>query len=365
MRVLVVGAGYAGTIAANRLAKKVTAAEITVVNPRPDFIERVRLHEQVAGTGTAATPLTSMLNERVAARRGTVDKIGDGQVTLDDGASLDFDYLFLAVGSTVAPLPGTVAVGTWEGAQEARAALAGLPGGRAVTVIGGGLTGIETASEIAFGRPDLRVRIVGRTIAASLSAGARKRVRTGLDRLNVEVVEDSVAQIDPGAGEEGGDLVHLHSRRQFASDLTLWAITGTVPDLAARSGLEVDADGRAVVDEHLRSVTDPRIFAVGDCAAVPGARAACATAMPQGAHAADTLARMIQGREPEPYSMGYSGQALSLGRHDGLLQASRRDDTVRRLYFAGRTAAVLKERVCRYAKSGTLTATYAWLQGPK
>ncbi|MEU1850079.1 FAD-dependent oxidoreductase [Streptomyces sp. NPDC019990] len=365
MRILVVGAGYAGTIAANRLAKKVKTAEITVINTHPDFVERVRLHEHIAGTGAAATPLASMLSERVATRVGTVDKIGDGQVTLADGASLDFAYLFLAVGSTAAALPDTIAVGTWDGAQEARARLAGLPGGKTVTVIGGGLTGIETASEIAFGRPDLRVRIVGRTIAASLSAGAQKRVRTGLDRLNVEVVEDSVTQIDPDAGEGGGDMVRLHSRPPVTSDLTLWAVIGSVPDLAARSGLEVDAHGRAVVDEHLRSVTDRRIFVVGDCAAVPGSRAACATAMPQGAHAADTLARMLQGRKPQPYSMGYTGQTLSLGRHDGVLQANRRDDTVRRLYFAGRGAAVAKERICRYARFGARTATYAWLRGPK
>jgi NADH:ubiquinone reductase (H+-translocating) len=56
---------------------------------------------------------------------------------------------------------------------------------------------------------------------------------------------------------------------------------------------------------------------------------------------------------------------VSLGRRDGLLQAGRRNDTVRRLYFAGRTAAVAKERVCRYAKFGARTATYAWLRGSK
>ncbi|WP_030265283.1 NAD(P)/FAD-dependent oxidoreductase [Streptomyces violens] len=358
MRVVVVGAGYAGVLAANRVAGKVKAAEITVVNPRPEFVERVRLHEQVAGTGVAATPLASMLREGVDVRVGVVDKIGDGQVTLDDGGSVDFDHLVLAVGSTVAPLPGTVAVGTWEGAEEARGALAGLARGKVVTVIGGGLTGIETAAEIAYGRPDLRVRIVGPTIAASLSAGARERVRAGLDRLGVEVVEDSVERIDPGE-------VRLRSGSSVASDLTLWAVIGSVPDLAARSGLEVEGDGRAVVDEYLRSVSDPRIFVVGDCAAVPGARAACATALPQGAHAADTLARVMQGREPEPYSMGYVGQALSLGRRDGVLQASRRDDTVRRFYLAGRTASVVKERICRYAKYGARTATYAWLRGPK
>ncbi|WP_030020783.1 NAD(P)/FAD-dependent oxidoreductase [Streptomyces monomycini] len=362
MRVVVVGAGYAGTIAANRLAKKVKSAEITVINPRPDFVERVRLHEQVAGTGAAAVPLASMLSEGITVRVGTVDKIADGQVVLGDGASLDFDHLFLAVGSTAVPLPGAVAMGTWEGAEEARAALAELPGGAAVTVVGGGLTGIETASEIAFGRPDLRVRLVGQTIGASLSAGARKRVLTGLERLRVEVVEDAVARIDPGAGDGGGDVVRLRAGRQFASGLTLWAVIGSVPDLAARSGLEVDDAGRAVVDGFLRSVTDPRIFVVGDCAAVPGSRAACATAMPQGAHAADTLARSVQGRRPQPYAMGYTGQGVSLGRRDGLLQVDRRDGTARRLHLAGRAAAVIKEQVCRYAKFGARTAVYAWLR---
>ncbi|MCQ0022795.1 FAD-dependent oxidoreductase [Streptomyces somaliensis DSM 40738] len=363
MRIVVVGAGYAGTIAANRLARKVRAAEITVVNPRPDFVERVRLHEWIAGTGAATAPLASMLSEGIATRVGTVDGIGDGRVALGDGTGLDFDHLFLAVGSTAAPLPGTVEVGTWEGAEEARAALAGLPAGRAVTVVGGGLTGIETASEIAFGRPDLRVRLVGRTIAAGLSEGARERVRTGLDRLGVEVVEDAVTRVDPGTRAGDGDAVRLRSRSPAASDLTLWAVVGGVPDLAARSGLEVDAEGRAVVDQYLRSVSDPRIFAVGDCAAVPGSRAACATAMPQGAHAADTLARMVRGREPAPYSMGYAGQALSLGRRDGLLQVDRRDGTAARLHVAGRTAAVVKERICRYARSSARTAVYTWLRG--
>jgi NADH:ubiquinone reductase (H+-translocating) len=365
MKVVVVGAGYAGTIAANRLSKKVPEAEITVINPRAEFVERVRLHEQIAGTGTAATPLTAMLRDGITVRLGSVEKIGDGGVTFVDGEACDFDYVILAVGSTVTPLPGTVAVGTWEGAEQARTKLAEIPAGGVVTVVGGGPTGIETASEVAFARPDLRVRLVGQTIGASLSDGARQRVRSGLDRLNVEVVQDSVAVLDAGRGEGGGDTVGLRSGRRLDSGLTMWAIIGTVPDLAARSGLEVDADGRAVVDDLLRSVTDRRIFVVGDCAAVPGARAACATATPQGAHAADTLARMIKGREPKPYSMGYTGQALSLGRRDGLVQASRRDDTVRRLYIAGRGAAMVKERVCRYARYGARTANYAWLRGPK
>ncbi|UPU46210.1 MULTISPECIES: NAD(P)/FAD-dependent oxidoreductase [Rhodococcus] len=362
MKIVVVGAGYAGTIAANHLAKKLPDAELTVVNPRADFVERVRLHQQIAGTGSAATPLTSMLAETIHTVLGSVNKIGDGSLTLEDGASLDFDYLLLAVGSTVRAPAGTVPVGTWEGAQQSRAALAELPGGSVVTVVGGGLTGIEVVSEVAEARPDLRVRIVGEKIGASLSPGAQDRVRAELTRMGVDIVEDRVVDIDTSGGGGSGTIA-LRSGDRVDSDLTLWAIVADVPDLAARSGLDVTAEGRAVVDEYLRSVTDPRVFVVGDCAAVPGARFACATATPQGAHAAKVIVRTIKGRRLKRFSMGYVGQSLSLGRNGGLLQMCRRDDTPRRMYLTGRIAATSKESIVRYAKYGSRTAHYAWMPG--
>lgn len=365
MKVVVVGAGYAGTLAANRLAKRIPAAEITVINPRPDFVERVRLHEQLAGTGRAATPLPEMLREGIRTRVATVGKIGDGAVVLDNSETLDFDYLFLAVGSAASPLPGTIAMGTWEGAEIARTALAGLSAGSTVTVIGAGLTGIETAAEVAYARPDLVVRLVGDTLAPGFSKGARERVRAGLERLKVQVLRDTVAGVLRGEGERGADRLLLRSGEQVSSDLTLWAIVDSFPDLAARSGLKVDDHGRALVDEYLRSVSDPRIFAIGDCAAVPGSRPACQTAGPQGAHAADTLARLVKGRALRPYSMGFNGQALSLGRLDAVIQVTRRDDSPRRLYFAGRAAAVAKEGGARGARYAARTATMAWRSGPK
>lgn len=252
MQVVVVGAGYTGTIAANRLAKKVPRAEITVINPRADFIERVRLHQQIAGTGKAATPLSEMLREGIRTRLATAEEIGDGTVLLDTGETLSFDYLFLAVGSTVSPLPGTVPVGTWEGAEQARTALAGVPVGGTVCVIGAGPTGIETTAEVAYARPDLNVRFVGQGFAATFSEGARKRVRAGLDRLKVSVLEDTVVEVLSGEGDRGADKVRLRSNESFSADLTLWAVLGAIPELAGRSGLKVDDRGRVIVDEYLR-----------------------------------------------------------------------------------------------------------------
>lgn len=131
-------------------------------------------------------------------------------------------------------MPGTVPVGTWEGAQQARAALAVLPAGGQVTVIGGSLTGIETAAEtaaeIAEARPDLRARLVGSSVGGDLSADAYRRLRAGLERLTVEIVDDVVTDIGSGAGQLDG-VVRLRSGVDLVSDLTLWAIVADVPDL--------------------------------------------------------------------------------------------------------------------------------------
>ncbi|MFJ4584022.1 NAD(P)/FAD-dependent oxidoreductase [Streptomyces echinatus] len=345
MKVVVVGAGYAGTLAANRIAKKVKSANITVINPRPDFVERVRLHQQVAGTAVATTPLASMLRESITVRVGSVDKIGDGIVALGDGTDIGFDYAFLAVGSGVEPIPGAVPMGTWEGAEHARVALAALEPGSTVTVIGGGATGIETAAEVAEARPDLRVRIVGTRVAGGFSHRAFERVRGGLQRLQVDILDDGVTDVADG-------IVHLRSGAELASNLVLWAIVSGVPGLAARSGLTTDAEGRAHVDAYLRSADDERIFVVGDCAAVPGARFACALAAPQAAHAADCLARLSAGRKPVPYRLRYVARAVTLGRKDAVGQFTRPDDTLRRAYVAGRTAALLKELASRGGKFG-------------
>lgn len=346
MKVVVIGAGYAGTIAANRLVKKADA-EVTVVNPRPGFVERVRLHEHIAGSGSAVTPLTEMLDPRIRLVVGTVDKIGDGSLLLADGTTLPFDRAIYAAGGAPTAPSGTHVVGALETAEEARRALAALPDGAAVTVVGGGLTGIETAAEVAEARPALRVRLLSEgEVGASLGPGARARVRRELDRLGVAVERGRY----DGAGR---------------ADLVLWAVATQVSDLAARSGLAVDEAGRVVVDEFLRSVSDPRIVAVGDGAAVPGARLSCQTALPQGAHGADNLARELAGRPAKPFSMGYTGQNVSIGRKRAVIQAARRDDTPTRIQFGGRSAALVKEQVCRMAKGAAKTARYAWLPAPR
>lgn len=113
-RVVVIGAGYAGVMAANRLAAAGRSdVGVTVVNPRPDFVERVRLHEHAAGATHAVRPLSGLLHRDVRLRVATVETIAERSVRLDDGGALAFDHLLYAVGSTAAhDLPGPRTPGT-------------------------------------------------------------------------------------------------------------------------------------------------------------------------------------------------------------------------------------------------------------
>jgi NADH:ubiquinone reductase (H+-translocating) len=369
--VVVVGGGYAGTLAANRLRQRADV-DITLINPRPVFVERIRLHQLVAETGTATAEYGTLLGDGIRLVVDTVDRIetADRRVLLDSGAELDYDYLIYAVGSTGAT-PSTVpglaefahAVADLESAQRLHYALTDLPPAAPVTVVGGGLTGIETASELAErGRPVALV--CGGILGPSLSERGRRSVAKRLHKLGVNVLE-SVA-----AGEVRWDAVVLSDHALLPSAATVWTGGFAVPDLAARSGLRTDALGRLLTDETLTSVDDPRVVAAGDAAAPSGQplRMSCQAAGPLGAQATDTVLSRIAGKTPAVLSQAFVGQCISLGRAHGTFQLARTDDTPVNVAVGGRSAASIKEAICK----GTLWAirreasrpgSYFWLKG--
>lgn len=336
-QVLVVGAGYAGVTAANRIVAHPSAA-VTVVEPRGEFVERIRLHRLAAGSGTATVPLSRVLDARVGVRTGRVTAIGDGVVTLDDGGVLRFDRLVYAVGSG----GGTGAaaghrVDTLEDARRLHDAVAALPPGAGVTVVGGGLTGVETVTELAAARPDLALCLLtDAEVVAGFPARSRARVRDRLGALGIALREHTPVT---GGAVPGADLV-------------VWATTPGVPALARESGLPVDRDGRLRVDATLTAVGDRRIVGAGDAIAAPDevgfVRPSCQAAVPLGVAAARTVCAGLDGRPAPAAELAYQAQCVALGPGAALVQFVDAHDAPRRLAVGGRTGAVVKEQVCRY-----------------
>ncbi|CAM4436653.1 FAD-dependent oxidoreductase [Nocardia ninae] len=348
--VVVIGGGYAGVLAANRLTQRGDVT-VTLINPRSHFVERIRLHQLVAGSGDAVVDYREILAEGVQLVVDTVTEVDVAarRVGLASGGVVGYDYLIYAVGSGSAEpqVPGAAEfaypVGTLEEAQRLRPVLDAATA--AVTVVGAGPTGIEVAAELA--EQGRRVTLVcGSVLGPYLHPRGRRSVAKRMAKLGVTVLEGPAATVTAVTP----DVVRLSGGHTLRSAVTIWTAGFGVPDLAVRSGLSTDAVGRLLTDETLTSVDDAHIVAAGDSAAPSNLpfRMSCQSATRIGAHAADTVLSRIADQQPAPINLGFAGQCLSLGRRAGLFQFAANDDTATKFHLAGGPAAKLKEFVCRH-----------------
>jgi NADH dehydrogenase FAD-containing subunit len=353
-RIVVLGAGYAGLAAAGRFASKAPDAQITVVDRRARYVERVRLHQLAAGQRIPEWDLRELLEGKgirfVQAWATEIDTVTE-RVILDGAPALEYDALVYALGSEAdqAGMPGATEHAFSVATPEDAVQLLEQAGAGRMVVVGGGATGIELAAEVAQGRPDSRVLLLdSREPGAWMSPRARAHVRRVLERFGVEIRSNAKVIEVSAAG------VLLADGELIESAVTVWTTGFGVPDLARRSGLAVESSGRMLTDATLRSVSHPNVYAAGDSAVIGGPgdrelRMACATALPTGKYAADAVVARMRGREPRKLRFRYVFQCISLGRGDGVIQFVHADDAPGRTVLTGRTAAWFKERIVRGA----------------
>ncbi|MER5382509.1 FAD-dependent oxidoreductase [Streptomyces sp. NPDC002688] len=348
--VVVIGGGYAGVMAANRLTQR-DDVSVTLINPRPSFVERIRLHQLVGGSDDAVVDYRDVLADGVRLMVDSVTSIDAAgrHVALAARGAVGYDYLIYAVGSGGADprVPGAAEfaypIATLEAAERLRATVEATPLSAAVTVVGAGPTGIETAAELAEAGRAVTL-VCGEVLGPYLHRRGRRSVAKRLAALGVTVLEGSDAKVTAVTR----DAVRLGDGRELPSQVTVWTAGFAVPDLAVRSGLSTDAQGRLLTDETLTSVDDDHIVAAGDAAAPSDLplRMSCQAAMPLGARAADTVLSRIAGERPSPLNQVFAGQCISLGRRAGIFQFAHRYDVAVGFHIDGRPGARLKEFVC-------------------
>jgi NADH dehydrogenase len=355
MRIVILGAGYAGVNCAVRLARKSRGrpVQITLVNASDRLVERIRLHEQAAGRRPPEHDLRGILRGT-----GVVLTVGhataidlEAQALIVDEQPVPWDRLVLALGSrtNVDGVPGIREHAfTLDSASTARLA-AQVPavaarGGR-VVVVGGGLTGIEAATELAERHPSLRVSLVTRgRIVEGWSEAARAHLLHTFDRLGIELRECvAVESIDAGR------LQTCHGPVRF--DLCVWSVGFSVPSLPREAGVAVNERGQVLLDPMLRSLSHPHVYAAGDVAwpvDAPGGPLpmGCKSAGPTGAHVADNLVHALAGEPEQPLHYVAPLYCVSLGRHDALVQTTVSGAPTGRV-LTGRPAAWIKELICR------------------
>ncbi|MFF1681165.1 NAD(P)/FAD-dependent oxidoreductase [Streptomyces sp. NPDC058256] len=365
-RIIVLGAGYTGAIAAGRLAKRLRREDvaITLVNAEPDFVERVRMHQLAVGRQLKPRPFSEMfagtgVELKLAKVTGVdVDRKTVAVLDANGAEELEYDSLVYALGSgwNDQGVPGTTEhahqIASRPGALRLRERLAGLDAGETVAVVGGGLTGVEAATEIAEARPDLDVVLAARGgLGDWLSPKGSRHLRKVFDKLGITVHEHAaVAAVQ-------ADRIATADGTSIPAAVTVWTAGFAVHPIAKATTLEVTGTGQIVVDRTMRSVSHPDVYAIGDAAMVMGPgdkplRMSCASGVPTAWQAADAITGRLTGGKLPNVPIRYYNQCISLGRKEGLIQYVTADDRAVSAALTGRFAAVYKELICKGAAWG-------------
>jgi len=350
--VVIIGGGFGGLSAAHVLRNR-KGVRITLLDKRNHHVFQPLLYQVATATlsaGDIASPIRWVLrgarNVRVLLGEAARVDMANHRVELTDGATLDYDQLIIATGSSHTyfghPEWERVAPGlkTLEDAFEIRRrVLKAFERAERETddqrrlelltfvLVGGGPTGVELAGTLAeIARQTLRdefhaidttrARVVlveaGSSILATFPEKLREAARRSLRRLGVEVMEDTRVT---GVDDHG---VTIEPGGRVVAGTVLWTAGVAASPLVSTLGVPLDRAGRVMVQPDLTVPGHPEVFVVGDAAALhqdgrllPGV---AQTAMQGASHAAKTILRRLAGQPSTPFVYRDLGNMAIVGR---------------------------------------------------
>jgi NADH dehydrogenase len=349
-RVVIVGAGFGGLVAARTLARD--PVQITLID-RQNFHTFQPLLYQVATAGLSPGEIAAPIRWILRSRRNIevlMSEVRDFDlsrrvVKLPD-AEIPYDYLIVASGASHAYFghdewePLAPGLKTIEDALEIRrrVLLAFELAERQASsekeqvqlnfvVVGGGPTGVELAGTLAeiarrgltneFRTIDPRkTRIVllegGPRILPAYPEDLSRSAEEQLRRLGVEVHTSAmVTNVTPGA-------VHM-GETQLAAAVIIWAAGVAASPLGKKLGAPVDRAGRVAVNPDLSLPGHPEIFVIGDLATLkdengkllPGV---APVAMQEGKATAHNIAAELRSEPRKNFHYFNKGNLATIGR---------------------------------------------------
>jgi len=364
-RVVIIGGGFGGLYAARAL--RGPEYEVTLLDRRNFHLFQPLLYQVATGElspADVAFPLRAILSKQRNARvllAEAVDLQGDGRgVVLKDGHTIEFDSLVVATGAKNHYFGSdhwaefATGLKSLEDATRIRHRILYAfeaaekepdPEKRrkwlTFVVVGAGPTGVELAGamgEIANDTLKNDFRSIRPEEARILLLDGGPRVLTPFDpelsakaeqaliRLGVR----SLLNVKVVGMDKYGVRVHGPQGEKYIETRTvLWAAgvaaAGFTQVLAERTRAELDRGGRVIVDEFCNIPGHPEIYVIGDCALfkdkngkpLPGV---APTAMQQGAYAASTIRKRLQGETAPPFQYFDKGSLAVVGRASAVAQ---------------------------------------------
>ncbi|MGY4567821.1 NAD(P)/FAD-dependent oxidoreductase [Bradyrhizobium sp. USDA 3256] len=351
MRIVIIGAGFAGMYAALSAARlrdiqgvSPEELEIALVAPEPTLVVRPRLYEPKPETLTA--PLLDVFNAiDVVYVQGSAEAVDTKARTVqivtakDARKTLPYDRLVVATGSRLfrPNVPGLAEHGfSVDNLADAIALdrhlhdLARQPASAArdtVVVAGGGFTGIEAATEMPARLRDIlgsdtkpRVIIVDRNVAIApdMGEGPRPIIEDAMRKLGVE------GRFGAGVAEVSKSGVTLSNGEHIEAATVVWAAGIRAAPLTEQIPAERDNFGRLLVDRDLRVPSVAGVFVTGDAARAACddvgnyALMSCQHATRMGAFAGNNAAAELLGVPTKPYHQKAYVTCLDLGEAGAL-----------------------------------------------
>jgi nitrite reductase (NADH) large subunit len=287
MKLVVIGNGMAGIRTVEELLKIAPDLYETTVfgaEPHPNY-NRILLSPVLAGEQTideiVLNPLSWYEDNGVRLYMGSpVVEVNRRQriVRAADGRTENYDRLLLATGSKpfILPVPGRDLQGViaYRDIADTHTMIEAAKRYKHAVVIGGGLLGLEAANGLM--RRGMRVTVVHIApwlMERQLDETASKLLQRSLEQrgLTFEIGTQTQALIGDGDGGKGGRVmaVQFKDGREIPADLVVMA-AGIRPNTELAEKIGLHCPRGIVVDDTMQTITDPRIYAVGECASHRG-----------------------------------------------------------------------------------------------
>jgi nitrite reductase (NADH) large subunit len=283
MKLVMVGNGMAGVRTLEELLKIAPDLyDITVfgAEPHPNY-NRILLSPVLAGEQTIdeiiLNPLSWYAENGITLHAGKKVVAIDRKkriVRADDGTEAEYDRLLLATGSNpfILPVPGKDLQGVigYRDIADTNTMIEAATRYKHAVVIGGGLLGLEAANGLMLrGMQVTVVHIMPWLMERQLDDVAGKLLQRSLEARGLKFLIG--AQTEALIGDKNGRVmaVKFKDGKEIPADLVVMA-AGIRPntELAEKIGLHVNRG--IVVTDTMQTVTDPRVYSVGECAAHRG-----------------------------------------------------------------------------------------------
>ncbi|WP_128896310.1 NAD(P)/FAD-dependent oxidoreductase [Longirhabdus pacifica] len=320
--IIVLGGGYGGVTVINELFDGYIPDDyqVTLVDRMPFQGLKTEYYALASGTVSDveirnAFPSFSELNIHY----GEVHEINVQQksILFEDGEALSYDILIIALGCTdkYHQIPGadmhTCSIQSLYSARETYTKINNLCPHSQVTVVGGGLSGVEIAAELREGRPDLNVRIMdrGSCVLSPFPKKLQKYVAEWFIKNEVEIISHaSISEVY----EDG----LLNKDQEISTHLTVWTAGIQPVAVVQKMNFPKDPTGRILTNEFHQLPEHDDTYIIGDCASssfAPSAQLAEA----QGKQVVEVLRALWKNETPTLGQIKLKGVLGSLGKKSG------------------------------------------------